>query len=354
MAIWFRILGVPIEYFNVWAMRKIGCVLGKLLKIDVNTNPQYRGKFARICVEIDATEPLEAFIQINKGRYDLEYEGMPEICFRCGCYGHKRESYPWSIDPMAEKVDGGENESNSMNIDEPIVKSAQSSDDVFTIHGTWMQGSRFSALNGEDKSLNEGNVGSGINGEKGEGLLKGKFGWLGRRRKLTDMYYGSNMSKGTCIFGHQPSNASGNGVELATCDLDPSEKMMNTNHAILVWNSRGAGCIKFKHNVAELINIHQMEILVICEPMISGQKAISVVKSLGFPCFEIMDVVGFSGGLWMLWKDSRLKVEVISTIDQAISVAVRGVADCHQLPWSIVGDFNMLCVEDKLGGALLC
>ncbi|KAM2302564.1 hypothetical protein ACFX1S_033355 [Malus domestica] len=85
----------------------------------------------------------------------------------------------------------------------------------------------------------------------------------------------------------------------------------------------------------------------------------------------------------MLWKDSRLKVEVIGTIDQAISVAVRGVGqnhwiftdvyaspcvtkreilwdyldfvtDCQQLPWSIVGDFNMLCVEDKLGGALLC
>lgn len=139
MAIWVRILGVPIEYFNVWAMRMIGSLLGKLLKIDVNTNSQYRGKFARICVEIDVTKPLEAFIQINNGWYNLEYEGMPEICFRCGRYGHKRESCPWSIDPMVEKVDGGENESNIMNMDEPIVKSAQSSDDVSAIYGTWMQ-----------------------------------------------------------------------------------------------------------------------------------------------------------------------------------------------------------------------
>ena len=38
-----------------------------------------------------------------------------------------------------EKVDGGENESNIMNMDEPIVKSAQSSDDVSAIYGTWMQ-----------------------------------------------------------------------------------------------------------------------------------------------------------------------------------------------------------------------
>lgn len=48
----------------------------------------------------------------------------------------------------------------------------------------------------------------------------------------TDMYYGSNMLKGTCIFGHQPSNASGISVELAACDLDPGEEMMNTDHAI--------------------------------------------------------------------------------------------------------------------------
>mgnify|MGYP003366310412 CR=1 FL=1 len=101
--------------------------------------------------------------------------------------------------------------------------------------------------------------------------------------------------------------------------------MMN----IVVRNSRGAGCTKFKDNVADLINIHQMENLVICEPMISGQKAVLVVKSLGFPCLEIVDVVGFSGGLWMLWKDSRLKVEVIGTIDQAISVVVRGVGQNH-------------------------
>ncbi|KAM1974363.1 hypothetical protein ACFX15_039269 [Malus domestica] len=321
MAVWVRIMGVPIEYFNVWAMRKIGSVLGKLLKIDVNTNSQYRGKFARICVEIDVTKPLEAFIQINDRWYNLEYEGMPKICFGCGRYGHKRESCPWSVDPMAEKVDGGENESNMMNMDEPIVKAAQSSDD----------GSRFSVLNGEDKSLNEGNVGSGTDGEKGEGSIERKI-WGVRKKKeasdrdaladisncggkpsahnlgqlrqplvrrsssssisnvedqpfkfnvnafKTDMYYGSNMSKGTYIFGHQPSNASGSDVELVACDLDPGEEMMNTDHTIPVWNSRGAGCTKFKDNVAELINIHQMEILVICEPRISGQNYLTFNK----------------------------------------------------------------------------
>lgn len=53
------------------------------------------------------------------------------------------------------------------------------------------------------------------------------------------------------------------------------------------------------------------------------------MKSLGFPCFEIVDAVGFSSSLWMLWKNSRLKMEVIGTTDQAISVVVSGVGQNH-------------------------
>lgn len=58
-----------------------------------------------------------------------------------------------------------------------------------------------------------------------------------------------------------------------------------------------------------------MEILFVCEPRISGLKAVSMVKTLGFPCFEIVDPIGFSGGLWLMWDDSRVKVEIIGTHD---------------------------------------
>ena len=46
------------------------------------------------------------------------------------------------------------------------------------------QGSRFSALNGKDKSLNEGYVGSGTDGEKGEGSIERKI-LVARKNKET-------------------------------------------------------------------------------------------------------------------------------------------------------------------------
>ncbi|XP_021825377.1 uncharacterized protein LOC110766368 [Prunus avium] len=52
----------------------IGNLLGKLLKIDSLTTAQNCGKFARLCVELDLTKPLEAFVQINQNWNNIEYE----------------------------------------------------------------------------------------------------------------------------------------------------------------------------------------------------------------------------------------------------------------------------------------
>ncbi|KAL6279498.1 hypothetical protein ACE6H2_016379 [Prunus campanulata] len=78
MAAWIRVSALQLECFDVWSLKRIG-----------NLN---RGKFARLCVEIGLTQPLEDFVQINQNWYNIEYEGLPEICFLCGKYGHKREA----------------------------------------------------------------------------------------------------------------------------------------------------------------------------------------------------------------------------------------------------------------------
>lgn len=48
------------------------------------------GKFARLCIELDLTKPLEAFIQINQVWCNIEYEDLPNICYMCGRYGKKK------------------------------------------------------------------------------------------------------------------------------------------------------------------------------------------------------------------------------------------------------------------------
>lgn len=91
IAIWIRVSAIQLECFDVWALKRIGNLLGKMLKIDALTTSQNRGKFARLCVELDLTKPLDAFVQINENLYNIEYERLPEICYLCGHYGHKRK-----------------------------------------------------------------------------------------------------------------------------------------------------------------------------------------------------------------------------------------------------------------------
>ncbi|XP_008221396.1 PREDICTED: uncharacterized protein LOC103321374 [Prunus mume] len=142
----------------------------------------------------------------------------------------------------------------------------------------------------------------------------------------------------------------------------------------------GASSTKFKVNMMELIKIQSIDILFVCEPRIGGDKALKMVKSLGFSNFEVVDPTGFSEGLWLLWNANKVNVEIIGTSDQTISAYVSWygrslwiftgiyanpcstkraklweylnfVANCHQMSWLIAGDFNdMIKTNDKMGG----
>ncbi|CAL8132773.1 unnamed protein product [Prunus armeniaca] len=94
MTVWIRIIGLHVEWFRPEAMLRIGDLLGTTFKVDSNTVPQVRGKYARVCVEIDLTQPLKAFVQVEDNWYGLEYEGIHLVCFTCGYYGHNKNVCP--------------------------------------------------------------------------------------------------------------------------------------------------------------------------------------------------------------------------------------------------------------------
>ncbi|KAL3534260.1 hypothetical protein ACH5RR_002721 [Cinchona calisaya] len=50
-----------------------------------------RGKYARVCVEIDLNKPLVPFIWVGDVLQSMEYEGLHQICFECGEYGHRQD-----------------------------------------------------------------------------------------------------------------------------------------------------------------------------------------------------------------------------------------------------------------------
>ncbi|XP_019160758.1 PREDICTED: uncharacterized protein LOC109157313 [Ipomoea nil] len=88
---WIRLPTLPIEYFEDEFLMKIGRQLGRPIKVDVTTCLASRGKFARVCVEIDISKPLRSKFTLADEVYPVEYEGIHMICFKCGLYGHKQE-----------------------------------------------------------------------------------------------------------------------------------------------------------------------------------------------------------------------------------------------------------------------
>ncbi|KAL4305453.1 uncharacterized protein DS421_16g533350 [Arachis hypogaea] len=91
IATWIRIPNLPIELYNHKFLWRVGSVIDSLLKIDYATSIHSRGRFARICVEIDLSKKLVPRISVLGSMLNIEYEGLHLICFNCGKYGHKSE-----------------------------------------------------------------------------------------------------------------------------------------------------------------------------------------------------------------------------------------------------------------------
>lgn len=91
---WVRFPCLPIEYYDKTFLMKIGEKIGKPVKVDQATSLVSRGKFARICVEVDITKPLLAKFKIRQRVIKIEYEGIHLVCFKCGVYGHRKDACP--------------------------------------------------------------------------------------------------------------------------------------------------------------------------------------------------------------------------------------------------------------------
>ncbi|KAL4291239.1 hypothetical protein GQ457_14G000340 [Hibiscus cannabinus] len=70
----------------------IANAIGRVVRIDYNTEDGKRGRFARLAVIVDLNRPLVSGIVIDGTHQDIEYEGLPPICYSCGKYGHAKES----------------------------------------------------------------------------------------------------------------------------------------------------------------------------------------------------------------------------------------------------------------------
>ncbi|KAL8170624.1 hypothetical protein V2J09_022428 [Rumex salicifolius] len=110
---WVRLLNLPVIYYKERIVRKIASCLGRLVRVDKNTYFAVRGKFVRVCVELDLSKPLRGAILVNGALVAVEYEGLGEVCIGCGRQGHLVQRCPLFSQEEQPEVAGEEGNKGS-------------------------------------------------------------------------------------------------------------------------------------------------------------------------------------------------------------------------------------------------
>lgn len=143
-------------------MMKVCYLVWTPIRVDQNTLWVERGKFARVCVEIDLTKPVVGKIWLNGHWYQVQYEGLHLICASCGCYGHlarnceKNQAYkpadasiaivsgadaagpPPNPFRLLQNVDAIKNDQVNSSRANPVSQPVVQYDLEKDIHGGWM------------------------------------------------------------------------------------------------------------------------------------------------------------------------------------------------------------------------
>lgn len=71
-----------------------------MIKLDAHTRGAYRGRVTKLAMCVYLKKPLVSKTRINGRLQQVKYEGLPNICFKCGLFGHSSESYLKGVDSV--------------------------------------------------------------------------------------------------------------------------------------------------------------------------------------------------------------------------------------------------------------
>ena len=97
IVVWIRLKEFPIEYYNPEAFLHIGKSIGKVLRVDSHTAMETRGRYARMCVQVNVDKPLATAVLIGKFEQPIYYDGLQRLTFSCGRIGHRKENCSYTI-----------------------------------------------------------------------------------------------------------------------------------------------------------------------------------------------------------------------------------------------------------------
>nr|POE54627.1 hypothetical protein CFP56_71652 [Quercus suber] len=97
IVVWIRLPELPIEYYEASILKDMGKAIGPVLRVDTHTTSESKGKFARLCVQVNLDEPLVDLIRIGGIRQRVQYEGLGSLCFSYGKVMHQAKGYPYKV-----------------------------------------------------------------------------------------------------------------------------------------------------------------------------------------------------------------------------------------------------------------
>lgn len=118
-----RLDELPIEYYHVEALQLIGNAIGKVLRIDTHTVCESKGKFARLCIQVDIGKPLVIALLIGGKEQAVCYKGVQRLCFACGRIRHWRENCPYVVRREATQARESDGD-NDMKVDRECMAHA--------------------------------------------------------------------------------------------------------------------------------------------------------------------------------------------------------------------------------------
>ncbi|KAH1047637.1 hypothetical protein J1N35_038421 [Gossypium stocksii] len=103
---WIRFLRLLGHMYRKKILWEIGEMVGKLVKLDLNTGNKVRGRYARMAIYVNLEWLLIFKVLINGNIQQIEYESLLIVCFSYGQYGHLKDSCRKVEESLATLVEG--------------------------------------------------------------------------------------------------------------------------------------------------------------------------------------------------------------------------------------------------------
>ncbi|XP_061354598.1 uncharacterized protein LOC133299173 [Gastrolobium bilobum] len=114
------------------------------------------------------------------------------------------------------------------------------------------------------------------------------------------------------------------GMEVDSCLCNDSGNLILVDRVIICDKVMTETCNQcaakkqFKSTFCRFCRKHKVGLAAILEPRVSGIKASSIIRRLGFTNHFVVDAHGFAGGIWVVWNNNDVKLSLLGKHDQFI------------------------------------